>query len=163
MTHESTIARSARDAAGTSWLRVMRAYLAIVLAANLIWELAQLPLYAIWREATVAEIAFAVVHCTVGDVLIAAACLVFALIVFGTSHWPSDRRVFRVVATASVAFGIAYTVYSEWLNVQVLETWQYAPAMPVLPPLRTGLAPLLQWIIIPPVAFWLSWRRRRTE
>jgi len=50
------------------------------------------------------------------------------------------RRAFggRVVFTA-IALGAAYTIFSEWLNVQIRRTWSYTAAMPILPFLGTGL------------------------
>ena len=52
-----------------------------------------------------------------------------------------------------VLFGLCYTIYSEWLNTVVRESWEYSTLMPVLPPLGTGLTPVLQWIIIPVVSY----------
>jgi hypothetical protein len=53
--------------------------LAAVAIGNLAWEFAQMPHYTLWRTGSPGEIAFAVLHCTVGDVVIAAslfwACL----------------------------------------------------------------------------------------
>lgn len=69
--------------------------------------------------------------------------------------WPSHGCA-RVAAVA-IVLGVAYTVFSEWLNVAVRESWAYAPAMPRVPPLGTGLSPLLQWIIVPLAAF--TWAR----
>jgi hypothetical protein len=46
-----------------------------MIALNLVWEVAQLPLYTLWVEATPGEIAFAILHCTGGDAMIAAASL----------------------------------------------------------------------------------------
>ena len=37
------------------------------------WEVAQWPLYTLWREADALHIAWAVLYCTAGDVLIASA------------------------------------------------------------------------------------------
>ena len=37
--------------------------------------------------------------------------------------------------------------------------WEYAEAMPRLPLLGTGLAPLLQWLLIPPLVIWLVRRQ----
>ncbi len=52
-----------------------------------------------------------------------------------------------------------YTLFREWFNVTVRGSWTYAPAMPRLPPLGTGLAPLLQWLAVPSVAFALARRK----
>ncbi len=135
-------------------------YIAVALGLNLAWEAAQMPLYTIWRTGSPGEILFAILHCTAGDVLIATASLFLALLLVGNpmSRLPSS---FGAVPTVAVLLGVAYTVFSEWLNISVRGSWAYAPAMPVLPPLGTGLTPLLQWVVIPPLALGLAGRWRR--
>ena len=44
------------------------------------------------------------------------------------------------------------TILSEWLNVEIRRRWAYTAAMLVVPWLRTGLAPLLQWLVVPSLA-----------
>ena len=126
-----------------------RRYLVVTLIANLLWETAQLPFYTIWKTGSFRDIVFAVLHCTAGDAMIAAGALLLALLVVGRDGWPQRDRV--TVGLASTVLGASYTVFSEWLNVSVRGSWAYAAAMPVLPPLGTGLVPLLQWLIIPPL------------
>lgn len=133
-----------------AWLPALRRYLAVGAAGHLLWEALQLPLYTIWTEGTAAEIAFAALHCTAGDVLIALATLMGALILAGTPRWPVER--FAAIAVLTLLFGVGYTVYSEWLNVNVRGSWAYAPSMPTIPPLGTGLTPVLQWVAIPILA-----------
>ena len=135
-------------------------YLLLVSIANLAWELAQLPFYTLWRKGTAGEIAFAVVHCTAGDVLIAGSVLGLALLLLGEPGWP-ETGFARVAATATLV-GLGYTVWSEWLNTAVRGSWAYADAMPVLPPLGTGLLPLLQWLLLPPACLLLARRTRTT-
>lgn len=125
-------------------------YLALLLPANLAWEAAQLPLYTIWVEASARAIAFAVLHCTVGDGMIGAFSLTVALVLLGARQWPA--RGAAGVAVVATAVGLGYTVFSEWLNVEIREAWTYAEAMPRLPLLGTGLAPVLQWLVLPPLA-----------
>jgi hypothetical protein len=134
------------------WLRLLRLYLALALVLNLAWEAGQLPLYSLWRTANAAELAWAVAHCLAGDLLIATATLVVALLVAGTGGWPTEARNFRQVGLVATLLGIGYTIFSEWLNVAVRNAWAYSPAMPVIPGLDTGLSPLLQWILVPPAA-----------
>ncbi len=138
------------------WLSAIRFYVGATIAADLAWEVAHVPLYGIWEEGSAGEIAFAVVHCTGGDLLIALSALAAGLILAGSPRWPAER--FRVVAALTIAFGVAYTVYSEWLNVSVRGSWSYAPQMPTLPPLGTGLSPILQWLVVPTLAFAAAWR-----
>ena len=128
----------------------MRRYLAVIVVGNLVWEAAQMPLYTLWRTGSAQEIAFAVVHCTGGDVLIAAVSLLGSLLLFGAGSWPRSR--FMSVAAPTVALGLGYTIYSEHLNT-ASQAWTYSELMPVLPGLGTGLAPLAQWLVVPLLAF----------
>src|SRR3546814_6655752 len=59
---------------------------------NLAWEFVQLPLYTIWYEGSLWEILFAVLHCTGGDLLIASAALLGALMIAGDGRWRSEER-----------------------------------------------------------------------
>ena len=56
------------------------------------------------------------------------------------------------MALAAILLGAGYTILSEWLNVEIRRRWAYTAAMLVVPWLRTGLAPLLQWLIVPSLA-----------
>ena len=124
---------------------------------NLAWEIAQLPLYTIFHDGRPEEIAFAVAHCTAGDVLIALACYLVASAVTRHLAWPWHRPVAGAVV-ASLA-GLAYTAFSEWLNVSVRGSWAYAESMPLIAGI--GVAPLLQWLVVPALALYLLRRGRR--
>ena len=139
------------------WLPALRRYIAAIVGGNFVWETAQLPLYTIGREGSPRAIAVAVLHCTAGDVIIGTLALVAALALFGNEAWPGERAGTVVITT--VAIGVGYTVWSEYLNTVVRRTWSYAAAMPILPGLGTGLSPLAQWFIIPAAA--LAWAGQR--
>ena len=138
----------------------MRAYVAWLVPAMLAWEIAQLPLYTLWRDGAPGAIAFAVLHCSLGDALIGVAAFAWALLLVGAPDWPASG--FRRVLAGTLASGVAYTVYSEWLNVEIRQAWAYTEAMPRLPWLGTGLAPLLQWVLVPPFAL-LAARRSAVQ
>jgi hypothetical protein len=151
---------TARTVGGTSaaWLAVLRWYVGAIAIGNLLWEFAHLPLYTIWKTGGSGEIAFAAVHCTGGDILIATASLVLALLL-GGGGWPNAAPAYLRVAALTVGFGLAYTVFSEWLNIVVRKSWAYSDLMPVVPGTTVGLSPLLQWVVLPVAAFWLARRR----
>ena len=111
---------------------------------NLAWEIVQLPLYTIFETDTPAFMAYAIAHCTAGDVLIALAAYGVASVVGGPG-WIVERPV--AGGAAAILTGIVYTAFSEWLNVSVRGSWAYADAMPVIAGI--GLAPLLQWLVVP--------------
>jgi hypothetical protein len=139
-----------------NWLAALKAYILVSVCAHLAWEILQLPLYTIWSTGGAREIAFAVLHCTVGDAVIAITALSLALVLVGKESWPEQS--YRVVMFVTLLVGVSYTIFSEWLNVAVRGSWAYAPEMPVVPVLGTGIGPLLQWIFVPIAA--LSTARR---
>lgn len=133
-----------------SWVLIVRRYLPCLALCSLLWELAQLPLYAIWAEAGPARIAYSVVHCTAGDVLIGVTALLIALSIAHAgdpANWP-------------VLLAVVYTSVSERLNLY-RGSWAYSPWMPVLPWLHVGLAPVMQWVLVPAAAVWWATRQRR--
>ncbi len=140
-----------------AWRIVLRRYLLAMALGNLVWEFAHLPLYTIWSTGSTGEIVFAAVHCTGGDILIATASLVLALLLVG-ADWPLAARAYHRVAMLSVALGLGYTVFSEWLNVVVRKTWAYSEYMPIVPVVDAGLSPLLQWLAVPFAAWWWAAR-----
>ena len=136
----------------------------VVVLLNLGWEFAHMPLYTIWELGTTKEILFAAIHCTGGDALIGLSAIMLAIFLFGGSRWPDEHM--RTVLFATVGIGVGYTIFSEWLNIVVREAWAYRDIMPVVPVLDVGLSPLLQWIVIPVLAYAFSLkpvRRRNTQ
>lgn len=151
MTNAVSNAAASRAAGSVDWLLALRRYMFFVAAANLVWEFAHMPLYTIWETGTVGEIIFAAVHCTGGDILIALSALMLSLALFGSGAWPAERRI--LVISGTVAFGLGYTIFSEWLNIVIRQAWAYSDLMPVIPILDAGLSPVLQWIIVPLAGF----------
>jgi hypothetical protein len=143
------------------WLRGLRRYLSVTAVGNVLWETAQLPLYTIWEDGTTREKMMAVLHCTGGDLLISLSALTLALIIAGRPGWPG--QAFRGVAILTIAFGLAYTIFSEWLNITVRQSWAYSDLMPVIPGLGLGLSPAMQWVLIPIAALWLARRNSACE
>ena len=131
-------------------------YIPLLGALNLFWEIAQLPLYTLWSEGSPAFIAYAVIHCTLGDVAIGTLALLIALIATRARAVQAWR--WRQVALFLVIPAVGYTALSEWINTIARGSWAYSALMPVvnLGSFVIGLSPLAQWIVIPPVALWLA-------
>lgn len=139
-----------------AWHPALRRYLGVIALGNLAWEFAQMPLYTLWRRGTWGEIAFAALHCTGGDILIALSTLTLALLAVGSGEWPVRR--FGPVAALTVTLGIAYTIFSEYINIVIRAAWAYSDVMPVLSVFgfHVGLSPLLQWLVVPLAGFAVS-------
>ncbi|MEO8838790.1 MAG: hypothetical protein ABI351_08750, partial [Herbaspirillum sp.] len=57
--------------------------------------------------------------------------------------------------------GIIMTIVFELIATELLHRWTYADSMPVLPILGTGLAPLAQWLVLPPIIIFILRRQIR--
>jgi hypothetical protein len=131
----------------------------LFLALNAAWEVLQLPLYTLWHEGSASEIAFALAHCTVGDLMIGLVSAAAAAFTVRAIRLPGRTRRAGFLL-AFLVMGLSYTVFSEWLNVHVRQSWTYTELMPLLPPLGTGLTPFLQWIVVPLATWWIVLRPR---
>ena len=156
--------RAARRTVNLRWRERIFAfglYASLSAAAHLLWEIVQLPLYSLWQTASHKELAFAVLHCTGGDILIALNVLLASVVLLRAWDWP--RAQAHQVAALSIPLGIAYTAYSEWLNIYVRQSWGYGPAMPTIKLLghQIGLSPLAQWLIVPAAVFAILASMRR--
>jgi hypothetical protein len=69
----------------------------------------------------------------------------------------------RRIAVLTALAGAAYTVFSEWSNTSILGSWAYSGLMPTLKMagIYIGLSPLLQWLVLPPLALYLGGKSRR--
>lgn len=139
-----------------AWRLICLRYLPLLVGLNLAWEIAQLPLYTLWREAPASWIAFSVAHCTVGDALIGVSALAAALVL--TRAAEPARWGWARVAILTAVLAATYTVFSEWMNAGLLRNWEYSEWMPVLTlgGVRVGLSPLLQSVLVPPLALWFA-------
>lgn len=127
-------------------------------AANLVWEFAQLPLYTLYDEPDAGKIIRYVLHCTVGDVLVALSAYALTALALRAWAWPLLDPLHGI--TLTTALGLAYTAASEWYNVYRAAAWAYSESMPLV--FGIGLTPLLQWLLIPPVVlFMVSWSGKK--
>lgn len=141
-----------------AWSFILYRYLPRLTLCSLVWEIVQLPFYTLWAESRPGNIVYAVAHCSVGDAMIGTTALFLALTMSGAgerANWPRTRIVILMIFSA-----VAYTVFSERINL-AQGNWAYSIWMPVLPWLKVGLTPLLQWILVPLVAWW--WANRLRE
>ncbi|MBR0654593.1 hypothetical protein [Plastoroseomonas arctica] len=147
------------DDADSGQKKTSLAYLSLLVPPNLAWEAGQLPLYTVWLTGTHGDQAYAALHCTVGDAMIALSSLGLAILALRRGDWPSHG--FPAVLLATTAIGVAYTLFSEWLNVEWRGAWTYAVAMPRLPLTGSGVTPMLQWLVLPPIRLFAAQRMAR--
>ena len=135
---------------GMRWLGVPEIRLVVLaLPIQLLWEVAQFPLYDVWHENSWSYILYGLIHCTLGDVLIMLSAYWLVAFVNRSRYW-YRRGLFRNGLLFTL-IGAGYTIYSEIVNVHIKQTWGYTELMPIVPVIEIGGMPFLQWLLIPPV------------
>jgi hypothetical protein len=120
----------------------------------------QSPLYSNLRDASHPEAVWTCTRATVGDVGTALAAYASGALAQRDRLWILHPRARGWLAY--LLAGLALTVVFEYLGTGPLRRWMYGPQMLTLPILGTGLSPLLQWLLMPPLAVWLTRRHSRT-
>ncbi|MDR5904907.1 MULTISPECIES: hypothetical protein [Halomonadaceae] len=123
---------------------------------NYPWEFLQVPLFAEMPEMGHWDAVLFCTRATLGDVLIALVAYWAVAAVLRQRDWllrPHGRAI-----AGFVVVGVVITIGLEWHATVLQDRWQYAERMPTLPLLGTGLAPLLQWLVLPPLVVWLARR-----
>jgi uncharacterized membrane protein YfcA len=119
----------------------------LALAVHTPWELAQLPLYALWQNPDALHIASHLIKTLLGDVLIATGFYLVAGLVYGDMDWPPRHA--RRGAWLLAAVGFVFAACREGYHVYLADAWTYAPAMPLA--FGIGITPLLQWLLLSPL------------
>ena len=126
---------------------------------NFVWEMLQMPLYSYPSNASLVQIILACLQASAGDAVMTVIAFWIVAILQEGRRW-----IFHLSWTSLALFllpGIVMTVVFEVLATGPLQRWTYAEAMPVLPGLGTGIAPLAQWLILPPIVAFVVNRQLR--
>lgn len=129
------------------------------LLLNFPWEILQAPLYAGMAGMPHAQVTRACLQATFGDMLI-------MLLAYGLVAVVARSRRWIVAASGGqlalfIVIGVVTTAGIEWLATRGywVQSWTYLPAMPLVPGAGIGLAPLLQWVLLPLLTVWFLRRQ----
>ena len=136
------------------WPEVTIALFALLL--HFPWEMLQAPLWVGMPSLNHWEGLRACGFAAFGDALIAVVAYESAAMHARSRIWLVSPP--RVAFTIYLLVGLIITIAYEWLATSVLGRWEYAANQPRLPLLGTGVAPLAQWILLPPFTLWLARR-----
>lgn len=114
---------------------------------HFVWEFLQVPTYAGMAEMSHWEGIKVCTSATVGDVGFALTAFWVTALAARSRYWIIDPKPWQL--GLFVAIGIGLTVGFEYYYTEVSLRWTYSELMPRVPPVDTGLSPLLQWIVIP--------------
>ena len=145
-------------AANSRWRLPPEAHVAFFgFLLNYPWEMLQAPFFAGMTDMrhwdAVRECSWA----TLGDAGLLVGAFWVGAAVQRSRGWMARPRPSALAAF--LATGLLATAVVEWLATEVWYRWEYGPRMLTLPVLGTGLAPLLQWSVLPPLLIWLVRRQ----
>ena len=124
---------------------------------HFVWEFWQAPTYAGMIEMNHWDGIKLCSSATFGDVGFALTAFWITSAAARSRFWFEAPKAWQTLLFIGV--GIVLTVGFEYYYTNISERWTYSDLMPLVPPLGTGLSPLLQWIFIPLGVVWLTQRQ----
>jgi hypothetical protein len=118
------------------------------------WEFLQVPFFERMPELPHWEAVKVCTQAALGDAVITIVAFWVAALAVQSRGWFWRPRPAAWIAY--LAAGILVTLGLEWLATDVLDRWQYAAEMPRMPLLGTGLLPIVQWLLLPPLVLGLA-------
>jgi hypothetical protein len=142
----------------TTWLPEFNVLVFAVLL-NFPWELLQVPMFEKMADAPHWEAVKTCAFATLGDAVITLAAYECVAVVAGTRRWIVEPG--KAAIAGFVSIGLSITVVLERLVLEGLwiTHWSYSPSMPLVPGLKVGLTPVLQWLLLPPLLVWFVRRQ----
>lgn len=133
-------------------IRIIAVFSLFTFLFQFAWEILQTPLFANMPVGAHWNGTLICFKATLGDVGIGLAS-------FAVGAWWDKSLSWAVrpsagAFAASVATGVSITILFEWYAVHWAGRWAYSELMPIVPILRVGAAPLLQWILLPPMVLY---------
>lgn len=116
------------------------------------WEILQAPLFSSLSQLDHFAGIYICLKATLGDLAIALAAFWCAAILGRSRAW--FTRPGKRAPVVFFAVGLLLTIGLEYVHTEITARWAYDGAMPLLPIIGTGLAPILQWIFVPLLVLW---------
>lgn len=116
------------------------------------WEILQAPLFRSMQEVSHMEGIRTCLHATLGDMAIMLLAYWLTALVAKTRHWVA--RPSRSAIATWLLSGLATTIALEFYSTEVTHRWTYSASMWRLPLAGTGIAPVMQWILLPLLVLW---------
>ena len=114
------------------------------------WEMLQAPLYVGMAQAPHWSATLRCLVATLGDCVLFLLAFGMTGAIFRNRHWIRAATFLQVFWFTAI--GLTVTVLIEAAAVRGIGwNWRYTALMPRLPLLGTGLSPVLQWLILPPL------------
>lgn len=125
---------------------------------NLPWEFLQMQLYADTPTMSHRAGIDICVLATVGDAVIMLGAYVVVALASKSWIWIRVPRPPQVIGFVLIGLVASVVIEAMATRADGVIQWRYAATMPMIPVLGVGLAPILQWLILPPLVLWFAGR-----
>jgi hypothetical protein len=125
---------------------------------NFAWELIQIPLYKN-PAYNINHVAFCALA-SLADVLMVLLLYFGLALIFKNPFWIKPLKFHRLVTV--VLIGGAGAIVSEMRHLS-LGSWAYDNSMPLIPVVNVGISPVLQFMILPLLIYFLSFTRLKIK
>lgn len=129
------------------------------LLLNFPWELLQAPLFTGMADARHIDAVKSCSRAAVGDALIMLAAYAAVAAVARDRRWILSTTARELAQFVGIGLAVTTVIERLALRGQWIDSWSYSPSMPVVPGLGIGLAPLVQWIVVPLLVVWFVQRQ----
>lgn len=118
---------------------------------NFAWELIQIPLY---KDSfySIGHIAFCALASLADAIMVLLLYFGFAVI-FRNLFWKEHQKWNRIVMV--ILIGGTGAVLAEIRHLSI-GTWAYSGSMPIIPVINVGISPVLQFMVLPLLIYFLS-------
>lgn len=123
---------------------------------NFAWEIIQSPLYYV-AYYSVQHIAFCALASVADAIMVLLIYFSFALI-YKNPLWIKNLTALRIFVLMLV--GAIGAIVAEMRHLSA-GNWAYDKSMPILPAVDVGLSPVLQFMLLPVLIFWLSYTTKK--
>lgn len=130
--------------------------LVLAFLLNFAWEMIQMPFYKD-TSFSVQNVAFCALASVADVIMILLIYFCFALI-YNNPLWVQELTAPRILLIILV--GALGAIVAEIRHVSA-GNWAYGTSMPILPVVDVGLWPVLQFMLLPAIIYWLSYKRKK--
>lgn len=142
----------------TIFNRLTATIIGISLLLNFAWEMLQMPLFK-GMDLNWQDILFCAAA-SVADTLMVVLLYYGFAIIYQELFWAKQMSWQRILLLMVVGF--AGAVLAELRHTSA-GNWSYSKSMPLLPVLNVGVVPVLQFIVLPAIIYFLSFKLKRYE
>ena len=130
--------------------------LVLAFLLNFAWEVIQMPLYKD-TSFSVQSVAFCALASIADVIMVLLIYFCFAL-VYKNPLWVQNSTAPRIIILMLV--GVAGAIVAEMRHLSA-GNWAYDKSMPILRGVDVGLSPVLQFMLLPALIYWLSYTMKK--